>query len=717
MSSSYEIAITPDFLKQLHGLEKVVFNKWQRVGGTFFRDPFHPTLSTEKLTTLQPNMYSARLDDNYRIIFRRIDNLILLLWVDAHDAAYAKARRLSVALEAGRLKITEAIQTNTVNLSHQIKHISPGRLFEPWTNKQLETFGVPVALIDKLRQMNDLNDLEKVEVFLSTEVFDRLLNLFIQTDSQIDVVPDEQTNLSDLRLKAAIHRVENSEQVRVLEEHEFETALSKSLAEWMLFLHPSQRQLVEMKFSGPARIKGGAGTGKTVIAIHRALYLARIMHATQERKVLFLTYNNRLAGVIESLLDRFHPNISSLIEVRTLHSWSGWYLSKFWNIQLEIAPNTSLNSALVLSKLKLNSTHYSVTALVRRLLLERDNAFLQDEIGYVIKGRATGQLETYLDLRRTGRGVPLNQDERRVIFDLYTRYQEILAGKGQHDWDDLILQAFCRITERPVEYAAVIVDEVQDFAEVQMRLIKEIAGEGTNKLLLIGDGQQSIYKGGFSLRNVGISITGRARILRQNYRNTQQILEAAYSMMRNTTFNDLEDDEELIPEQPDGPPRVGKKPVLKQCASATEELQWVASQIHHLIHTQQSCQAGDIAILYRDGKRNGFDVDSVLNQAGIQVAELSRDRVNSFNDPHTVKRCTFHSAKGLEFKVVFLIRLSDDVIPMSILTHDEDDIKRERRLLFVAMTRARDYLYMSYSEVPRSRFLNDIDSDLLELVS
>lgn len=715
MNSYYQIAVAREFFQQLHNLDRSVFLKWQRIGRMIYKDPFDNSLDTHPVKQAQDGVFAARLDDNYRIIFRHIKpDIILLFWVDKHDPAYNKAARTSITIEDGKIKILESIEEKTYSSTQQpLYHSQPvGLLFARWNDEKLLELGLSADWLPAFRQMNKIAEFDNAQEHIPEKTFNALYDLLIEsTDTQEHTVV-----VSDTQLKNAISQPETREDIYVFETgDELEKALSGSLVEWMLFLHPSQKQLVEANFNGAARIKGGAGTGKTVVALHRTRYLAQTLAANSLNKILILSFNSRITVVVSELLRRLcNEDEFSRIEVKTLHQWCAWFL----RYQCHDKPNKAEDSQI----------SESLDSAIRQTQQEFPNskvftlsrAFIEDEMRYVIKGRAVTTLDDYLQLKRTGRGTPLGTDERQVIFKIYSRYQQ---GLGYFcDWDDFILKSL-RYAKQGIptgSYVSVIVDEVQDFTEAGMSLINYIAGDKPNGLLLIGDGQQKIYKGGFSLKNVGISIVGRSRILRYNYRNTKQILEAAYSMVKGISFDDLEDDEDIVPASPEFPKRSGAKPILKQSfTSQQDELKWVAEQIRDRVFTRQVNKAGDIGILYMSGKKYGSPIDRTLSSYGIQVTELRRDNSSAFFDEGTVKRTTFYSAKGMEFKVIFLVGVTDGTIPSdSVLPEEaqEDTERRERRLLFVAMTRARDVLYMSCSEGQPSRFLKDIEEGLIEVL-
>jgi superfamily I DNA/RNA helicase/mRNA-degrading endonuclease RelE of RelBE toxin-antitoxin system len=710
MSSYYQIAITRDFLHQLHNLDRAIFAKWQRIGRMIYKDPFDRSLRTHPVERAQEGVFSAELDDNYRIIFRHIKpDHIMLFWVDKHDPAYEKAARVSVTIEDGKVKVLETTESGMRSSTQQMfYHSQPmGLLFARWSDEELMKCGLSADWLPAFRQMNTLNDFQHAEEQIPTQTFDALFSLLLEAEE-----PKEGPGVSDTQLKVALSQPETREDIYVFETgEEFEKALAGSLAEWMLFLHPSQKQIVEANFNGPARIKGGAGTGKTVVALHRTRHLARTLATTPPDKILVLSFNNRLAVVMGELLKRLcNDDEYRRIEVKTLHQWCAWYLRHQCYERLDKADDSRTSNILDVA---IQQAHLEFPES-RVFSLSRD--FIEDEIRYVIKGRAVTSLDEYLQLKRTGRGTPLGTEERQVIFRIYCHYQQGLSPLC--DWDDFILKSLRHIQRGTPSgaYVAVVVDEAQDFTEAAMRLIGHIAGNGSNKLLLIGDGQQKIYKGGFALKNVGISIIGRSRILRYNYRNTREILQAAYSMVRNVVFDDLEDEEDIAPPSPEFPHRSGPKPVLKCFLLKEDEIRWVAMQISERVSKRRVNTPGDIGILYMSGKQYGNVIDRVLNAYGLQVTELRRDNANAFFEESSVKRCTFYSAKGMEFKVVFLVGVTDGTIPTNpALPEDalEDTVQRERRLLFVAMTRARDALYISWSEGQPSRFLADIEPGLL----
>jgi superfamily I DNA/RNA helicase len=325
-------------------------------------------------------------------------------------------------------------------------------------------------------------------------------------------------------------------------------------------------------------------------------------------------------------------------------------------------------------------------------------------------------LEEYLELDRSGRGTALNEDERKAVFEVYQQYQKEL-GPGCGDYDDLVLMALdlAEQGELPADYRAVVVDEIQDLTAAVMQLIRKIIPEGENDIFLVGDGLQRIYPGSYVLSRLGIDIVGRGALLRYNYRNTQEILQAAYTMMENQTYDDLDEEEASVME-PELSIRYGDKPIIHREADFDAEVEWVVSKILELKESR-GYHDRDFAVLYRWRKSYIGRLKRKLEESGLKYVRISNEAGSYFGPG--VKLTTFHSSKGLEFKVVFVVGATDSLfVPKDDATLSgpelEEYLARERSLLYVAMTRARDLLYITYSRGSKSRFLEDVPDDYLQ---
>ncbi len=319
-------------------------------------------------------------------------------------------------------------------------------------------------------------------------------------------------------------------------------------------------------------------------------------------------------------------------------------------------------------------------------------SYWRDEVGAVIKGRGLSDVDQYLALERIGRRNPLREEQRRAVWQLFEQYQQRLSETGVADFDDLLLLALDSIRNRPLStpYTSVIVDEVQDLSCTGLRLLHALVGDRPDGLLLVGDGQQSVYPGGFTLSEAGVNVQGRATVLSTNYRNAAEVLARALDVVSADRFDDLDAEPELGARAVDVE-RSGGQVAYVACRDA-------ASQSAALVHTvawtiDHGTRAGDMAVLV-PSNREVRAWRTVLEAAGLPVSLL-----NDYDGRPTdaVKVGTYQRAKGLEFTCV-LLPDHDTAVPPQQPDETEEAYREraelQRRQLFVAMTRARDRLWL-----------------------
>jgi hypothetical protein len=459
-------------------------------------------------------------------------------------------------------------------------------------------------------------------------------------------------------------------------------ALAAPVEEWMTFLHPDQARLVRRTFNGPARVGGPAGTGKTVVGLHRAAYLT----ATRPGRVLYTTFVRTLPTVLGSLYARMAPTTVDRVDFVNVHRFAV-------DLLRERGVTTGLDGDAADQAL---AEAWSRVGARGPLGGARQSfPYWRDEIVHVIKGRGLTRFEQYRDLDRVGRRWRIGVEQRKALWQLFADYEARLRTAGVHDYADVLHLAEQELRRAPLDvpYTAVIVDEIQDLSCVAVRMLHHVVGDAQDGLLLIGDGQQSVYPGGFTLAEAGVSVTGRGNVLRLNYRNTRQILAAANAVVAHDAFNDLDGLEE-VGERDVECARQGPPPVRVDAADARSHdvalLSWVETTT-----SLAGVGPGDIAILAARHKTLAH-CHAVLRRAGVPCIDLeSYDGTPG----DAVRLGTFKRAKGLEFKHVALPGLVDG--PPSPRTDEADDVYRERvelerRELFVGMTRARDGLWLGY---------------------
>lgn len=458
-----------------------------------------------------------------------------------------------------------------------------------------------------------------------------------------------------------------------------EAAAAEPIESWMTWLHPAQARLITRTWNGPARIRGAAGTGKTVVALHRARHLAR-----RGRRVLFASYVKSLGPVFAGLFTRLAPELTRRVDFLSVH---------------QVARRLLLSSGagMPLDPPGLDGCWTGAWAATHRDgvldALGQSPDYWRDEISHVIKGRRIESFETYARLDRVGRHMRLQPVHREAVWRLYTEYERRRLDHGLIDWDDVLAQALDTVRDRTVEpwWDAVIVDEVQDLTCTGLQLLHALAGDGPDGLLMVGDGQQSVYPGGFTLAEAGISVAGRAVVLDRNYRNSADILRHAQAMLGEDTFDDL-----------DPAPVTGHRQVhttrpggmIAHIAAADPPSQEMALLEHlETLRHDHDARYGDTAVLVATNQAAAH-WSAVLARSGVPVVLLTG------YDGHTVdavKVGTFDRAKGLDFAHVLIP--DTDRIPRPRRQHESDDAhteraRLERRRLYVGITRARDTLWL-----------------------
>jgi superfamily I DNA/RNA helicase len=451
-------------------------------------------------------------------------------------------------------------------------------------------------------------------------------------------------------------------------------------------LHPSQRAIVRAEYSGPARVRGGPGTGKTVVALHRARRLARA--AEGEQRVLLTTFLRTLPKVWAGLMGTMDPSALERLDVVNVDALA----------MRIVREATGQNVAIVDADKRRSIAKTLLDRHELKALLAGNESLLLEEFDAFLSGRGTTDPESYFALRRRGGGIPLSRADRERVWAAYQDYLRQLERLRRSDYALLRMRALELVREgRGERYVGVVIDEAQDITEVGIQLLYALDGSpGHRSFMVVGDGQQSIYPGGFSLRSLGIDVRGRARVLTSNWRNTWSVWTAAKAVMDGEAFDDLEEDVGLRPtgEEPE-PLTIGEPAELHLLRSPGEELELLAARVDERIRA--GTDPGDIAVLV-DVNRKGDDVMRSLSAAGIEPRPLDR-----YAGEHTdgVLVGTFKRAKGLEFKEVFIPGLARAEWPSRWFVPPElaedqraERIALQRRTLFVGMTRARDRLVL-----------------------
>lgn len=465
-----------------------------------------------------------------------------------------------------------------------------------------------------------------------------------------------------------------------------EAASAEPIEAWMTWLHPSQARLISQTWNGPARVRGAAGTGKTVVALHRARHLAQ-----HGRRVLFTSYVKTLGPVFAGLFTRLAPDLTDRVDFRSTH-------------QVAMRLLRAAGGAVTIDQPGLDDCWNRAWAATHHDgILESVGQSLRywhDEISHVIKGRGITAWPDYASLTRVGRHTPLQPAHRQAVWRLYEEYERRRTERGLVDWDDVLSRALDVVRDGVVATApwdAVIVDEVQDVTCTGLRLLHALVGDRLDGLLLVGDGQQAIYPGGFTLAETGISVTGRGVVLDRNYRNRADILRHALAFIGDDSFEDL-DDRPVTPRSDVQVTRPGGLVVHATAADDASQQQLLLAHLENLTTTHHA-RHGDTAILVATNAE-AHRWHHTLATAGIPAVLLTDYDGRTVD---AVKIGTFERGKGLDF--VHVLIPDHDHIPASRRHHESTDAYAERadlerRRLYVAIVRARDTLWLGTTVGP-----------------
>ena len=486
-----------------------------------------------------------------------------------------------------------------------------------------------------------------------------------------------------------------------------------SFAEWQLFLHPQQRALVERRANGPMRVSGGAGTGKTVIAVHRAVELAKRDKAGGlEPRILLTTYTRNLADDLRRQVAQLEPRLPFTeklsepgVMVSGLDRVARMILQQAGARISPIAQEVIGQSRGRVLTYPRENVWQEVLTLMGDELPEglRSADFLESEYELIVLPQRVTTLKQYLRVRRPGRGVALDRSKRAAVWKAMERYRDRSADLGVTSFDEQLALAAAWLDQEaalgtPRPFRHVLVDEAQDLTPAHLQLLRALVEPGPDDLFLAEDSHQRIYGKKITLSHYGIQVRGRSRRLTRNYRTTRQNLDVAFGILDPGTYEDMEGQAE---EHHYVSPRSGPEPLLLHATDRADELSKAAELLTVWLEQDRDSEDSapeSIAILVRDR----YQRDAVVNglaQHGIEVRAVDREAAGR-GRPVVM---TMHRAKGLEFRKVLLFDVSKNAIPRSLRDQqysdaDHDDaLLRERSLLYVAATRARDQLAISWS--------------------
>ena len=686
-----KVAISSDFFTALSKLPKTQLSKTIRLVDKFKSNPKSPGLNYEKLHFAR-NMYSIRVDGSYRCIVMSPEgnDLYLLLWVDNHDNAYdwAKMHKCTVNQETGSLEIIQA--THDFESVPMYEQSTNETFFSHFKDKELLKLGVQEELLEHIKSINDENELDEFRTYITEEVYEALFYL-LSGDSYEDVYnylyADNNTDVGEDDFNEALNNSSSKRNFYVVEKNDTELIkmLNAPLEKWRVFLHPSQRKLVEKEYNGPLRVLGGAGTGKTVVAMHRAKFLASQANFFDNKKILFTTYTKNLAiDIYENLKTMCDANILSKIEVKNLDQWVYEFLTKngYKNkIVYSDKTNALWEQALILKSNELNLS----------------DEFFKEEWERVIQANSVANLHDYIKISRAGRGTRLNRAQRKLIWEVFEEYKLLLSSKNYKEPSDAMrdVRSLLKNSESDSVYAHIVVDEAQDFNAEAFRLLREIVPESKNDLFIVGDAHQRIYGHKVVLGQCGINIRGRSKKLKLNYRTTDEVRKWAVALLNGEKIDDMDDGEDTNSDYKSL--YHGPKPLVKGFDNYEEEILYIDEYVKSLKKEDENSR---ICIVARTQKLID-SYDDYFTNKNISTIKISRNTKDDVSN-NGIRLATMHRVKGLDFDHVVIVSMNAGVVPLNFMEKsDEQQIEDEKQLkeksiVFVTATRAKKSLLVTY---------------------
>lgn len=707
MIDGVKVAVSSDLFSAFSRLPKTQQGKVAKFITNFQKNPQATGINYEKIhAATDPNMRSVRIDDTYRgvVLKPKEGNVFMLLWVDHHDDAYQWAcrHRCDINAQTGAIQIFEVAQ-QTDPVARETTTTPDAGVYQVLKDRELMRIGVPELLLPLVRSVINESDLEKISQRLPVEAYEGLF-LYLAGATYEEIVREQETTQAEAvdtsDFAAALERMTTrSRFVVVDDELELSAMLNAPLEKWRVFLHPSQRGLMEGTKNGAVRVLGGAGTGKTVVAMHRAKWLARNV-AGDNQKILVTTFTRNLAIDIETNLNAIcNAAEMARIEVVNLDRWVSQFLRK-----------RKYNYDILYYN---DSDEYWAKALdLKSAEVDLADMFYREEWQQVVQPQNIESLDQYRRASRIGRGTRLGRADRAKVWPVFEEYRNLLVQHRKKEVDDAYRDAASLLAEDGTQfpYAAVIVDESQDMSSQAFQLLRQLVPEGQNDLFIVGDGHQRIYgRNRVVLSQCSINIRGRSRKLRINYRTTEEIRRYAVHLLEGCPIDDLDggkDDNTGYLSLLRGVP-----PLSEHFTDASEQAKFIVEYVRKRQEQQQPL--GQLCIVARVSSELK-DIEEALSAKGISVVVIKANHSDKGHDD-AVKLATMHRVKGLEFDEVILASINEGLCPLKKSIQDKSDAvtarqadTEERSLVYVAMTRARKKcLVLSYGI--RSPYIGNLE--------
>lgn len=659
------------------------------------KNPSNPGLKFHKVDkSKDENFRSVRVNRDIRIIIWQDSGSFHLCYVGRHKDAYtwAENRKLDINSSTGAAQMVvipeRVIEVETIKrrqyVGEEISRQVDFKTSNPFVNvpdQELMSYGIPEANLASLRRANSDNEILKISDDLPEEAAEAVFSMWTGETPQAPLRKYEDP-YENPDARRRFYLVESKEAL--------ERALEYPWEKWMIFLHPAQRSIIEKTYSGPAKVSGPAGTGKTVVALHRAVHLAR---KHENAKVLLATFSSPLANLLRRLLKYLagnEPGISKRIHIQSVRKIGR-------DLHQEVFGRTVV------------ATKAEIKKLLRRASSDVENVnfdldFLWMEWDKVIDDWQLNSWEDYKNVERMGRKTRLSVKQRSVVWPIFERVRAELRDENLLT-DAVIFERLAKhyasTEDRPYEF--IIVDEAQDISMSELRFFAGLGGDRPEGLFFAGDLGQRIFRLPFSWKSLGVDVHGRSTMLKVNYRTSHQIRAMAEKLLDSQLVDadgNVEDRRGTVSAFS------GPDPVVRFLNSEDEERNCVAKHLREW--ADQGIDFEKIAVFVRS-EDQVQRAEAAVSQAGVPYRVLGK---TTAVPKGRLSIITMDLAKGLEFSAVVVMACDKGIVPLQKRLDEaadkadlEEIYRAEKQLLYVAATRARDRLLVT-GVAPGSEFLS-----------
>jgi len=661
------------------------------------------------------NFWVVRVNQDIRLIIHMKDGQITLLYAGHHDDAYkwAESRVLKFDARKQIAKLINIIEQDVTIPKYYSDETLAVKPFVDLSDNALKTCGVDKENFAAIRNATEDSIFD---LGLEPTVLESLMNRLtvkpeLVENDLIQTHRFEQTRDPELDSETEEVFVSNSvrsEIFAVSSEDELKQVLLGQWDKWQVFLHPEQKSIVEADYEGPIRVSGSAGTGKTIVALHRANFLLR---KNEEVRVLLTTLSPALAGYLHSNFKRLindKPRYAERIEITSLDD----YALRLYKINIgepDLVTKPDMVKFIVSSMKQVKECKFNQNLVIN----EWEN---------VVDAFQVKSAEFYANIERLGRRTRLAETQRKIMWEIMEKVIHGLKAVGKITINEMYLKLTLAVQEMKTKpFAHVVVDEAQDLSVAQIKFIAQLGGGvwhtgaglhgrgrttfPKNSLFFTGDLGQRIFQQPFSWKTFGIDLRGRTKVLKINYRTSQQIRKVADKLLEGTI---TDADGQQIERNHTISAFGGEPPVIKGYPNEDAEKDAVVVFIKERLAAGVKPHEMAIFVRSQDELSRATAVVDGLDLPHVILDSKLATQAGSLNI------ASMHTAKGLEFKAVVVMACDDTIVPstnyLANIT-DEGDLKEayelERHLLYVACTRARDHLMITGVN-PVSEFIDDI---------